>query len=67
ISNLGPVSRREHRAKTAGRWRLQQPAQGVYLWISPTGMRFAVVNGHTHRLADVGSVERGEPDVVSAC
>lgn len=67
ISNLGPVSRREHRAKTAGRWRLEQPAQGVYLWISPTGMRFAVVNGHTHRLADVGSVERGEPDVVSAC
>jgi len=25
-----------------------------------------VVNGHTHRLADVGSVERGEPDVVAA-
>ncbi|MDN6623944.1 MAG: DUF222 domain-containing protein [Acidipropionibacterium jensenii] len=50
-SNLGPLSRSEHRAKTAGSWTVVQPAQGLYLWTSPTGMRFAVVNGHTHRLA----------------
>ncbi|WP_257478581.1 DUF222 domain-containing protein [Acidipropionibacterium jensenii] len=49
-SNLGPLSRSEHRAKTNGAWTVEQPAQGLYLWTSPTGMRFAVVNGHTHRL-----------------
>lgn len=49
-SNLGPLSRSEHRAKTNGAWTVDQPAQGLYLWTSPTGMRFAVVNGQTHRL-----------------
>ncbi|MCI1749503.1 MAG: DUF222 domain-containing protein [Acidipropionibacterium sp.] len=60
ISNLGPLSRREHRAKTAGLWKVSQPAQGLYVWTSPTGQRFAVVNGHTHRLPDLQNSDRME-------
>ncbi|MCI1746719.1 MAG: 13E12 repeat family protein [Acidipropionibacterium sp.] len=60
VSNLGPLSRREHRAKTAAVWKVKQPAQGLYVWTSPTGQRFAVVNGHTHRLPDVQNSDRME-------
>ncbi|MCI1747930.1 MAG: HNH endonuclease [Acidipropionibacterium sp.] len=60
ISNLGPLSRREHRAKTAGLWKVNQPVQGLYVWTSPTGQRFAVVNGHTHRLPDLQNSDRVE-------
>jgi hypothetical protein len=60
VSNLGPLSRREHRAKTAGVWKVRQPVQGLYVWTSPTGQRFAVVNGHTHRLPDVQNSDRME-------
>jgi hypothetical protein len=60
ISNLGPLSRREHRAKTAGVWKVSQPAQGLYVWTSRTGQRFAVVNGHTHRLPDLQESDRIE-------
>jgi hypothetical protein len=49
-SNLGPLSRGEHRAKTHGAWTLDQPAPGLYLWTNRTGHRWAVINGHTHRL-----------------
>lgn len=33
-SNLGPLSRRAHRAKTHGGWDLWQPAPGVFWWRS---------------------------------
>ncbi len=49
-SNLGPLSRSEHRAKTHGQWKLEQPTAGLYLWTNRTGHRWAVINGHTHRL-----------------
>jgi hypothetical protein len=49
-SNLGPLSRGEHRAKTHGAWTLDQPAPGLYLWTNRTGHRWAVINGHTHAL-----------------
>jgi hypothetical protein len=58
VSNLGPLSRREHRAKTAGVWKVSQPVQGLYVWTSPTGQRFAVINGHTHRLPDLQNSDR---------
>jgi hypothetical protein len=35
--NLGPLSRREHRAKTVGGWRTKQPDPGLYVWRSPEG------------------------------
>lgn len=40
--NLGPLSRRVHRAKTARLWKLRQPEPGVFLWTSPHGFRYEV-------------------------
>ena len=37
MENLGPLSRREHRAKTVGGWRTKQPDPGLYVWRSPEG------------------------------
>jgi hypothetical protein len=36
-TNLGPLWRRIHRAKTHGRWRLAQPRSGVFWWTTPSG------------------------------
>ncbi|MGA4670593.1 DUF222 domain-containing protein [Propionibacteriaceae bacterium Y1923] len=35
--NLGPLSRKVHRAKTFGGWKLHQPAPGVFVWTTPLG------------------------------
>jgi len=48
--NLGPLSRRYHRAKTLAGWQLEQPDLGVFLWETPTGQRFQVDKTGTHRL-----------------
>ena len=53
ISNLGPLSRKEHRAKTAGIWNLSQPEPGVYEWTNRTGRRWRVTRGRTTRLPDL--------------
>ena len=37
LDNLGPVSRKVHRAKTHGGWKLTQPAPGTFIWTSPQG------------------------------
>ena len=50
MDNLGPLSRSEHRLKTHGRWRLRQPAQGLYLWRSPYGGTYLVTNAGTQDL-----------------
>ncbi|AXE39514.1 DUF222 domain-containing protein [Acidipropionibacterium virtanenii] len=69
ISNLGPLARREHRAKTAGIWKLDQPAPGVYEWTSRTGRRWRVVRGRTTRLpgrpdgARIGDRPRRNPRI----
>ncbi len=47
-SNLGPLGRREHRAKTHGRWQLSQPEPGTYRWRSGLGFEYEVTNGYTH-------------------
>jgi hypothetical protein len=39
-ANLGPGCRFHHRAKTHGRWRVDQPQPGTFIWTSPTGFRF---------------------------
>ena len=41
-SNLGPVNRRAHRAKTLAGWHLDQPRPGVFWWRSELGQRFRV-------------------------
>ena len=50
--NLGPLSRTEHRLKTDSRWRLRQPAQGLYLWRSPYGATYLVTNAGTQDLGE---------------
>ena len=45
--NLGPLSRRAHRAKTHGGWRLEQPIPGHFLWQSPLGYRYLVTPSRT--------------------
>ncbi|WP_415106735.1 DUF222 domain-containing protein [Propioniciclava sp.] len=48
-SNLGPLSRLVHRAKTHGGWKVTQPAPGVFQWTSPLGYRYTVArNGTTN-------------------
>ncbi|MFT4215683.1 MAG: hypothetical protein QM619_00625 [Micropruina sp.] len=56
--NLGPLTRRVHRAKTAGRWRLQQPRSGVFWWRSPTGQQYRVTPRGTDDLQDWSQGER---------
>lgn len=42
LENLGPLSRRAHRAKTHGGWRLTQPQPGTFHWRSPAGFEYLV-------------------------
>lgn len=49
-SNLGPLGRLEHRAKTHGGWALSQPESGTYVWRSPIGYRYRVRNGFTETI-----------------
>ena len=51
-SNLGPLSRRVHRAKTHGGWRLEQREPGVFTWTSPHGLRYEVSPRGSRRLED---------------
>ena len=41
-SNLGPLSRKPHRAKTHAGWQLEQPAPGIFWWTTPAGDRYRV-------------------------
>lgn len=57
-SNLAPLRRRIHRAKTAGRWRLRQPRSGTFWWQSPTGSEYRVTPDDTTDLHDHSDLER---------
>lgn len=54
--NLGPLTRKVHRAKTHGGYRLEQPLPGHYLWQTPLGFRYLVTPSRT--------IELGRPDPV---
>jgi hypothetical protein len=49
--NLGPMCLPHHLVKTHGRWRLQQPFRGIFVWLSPTGRVFVVDGRGTYVLA----------------
>lgn len=49
-TNLGPLSRGEHNAKTHGRWAVSSPHPGVFLWRSPHGYWFLCTNQGTQSL-----------------
>ncbi len=68
-SNLGPLSRKVHRAKTLGAWTLTQPTPGTFLWTSPMGLTYTVdrhgtTRGHKQvapKLAATAKVPRPTP------
>ena len=61
-SNLGPLGRQEHRAKTHGRWQLSQPEPGTYRWTSGLGYEYDVAHGESVRLRAGGVVDPAIPD-----
>lgn len=52
LDNLGPLSRKVHRAKTHGGWQLAQPLPGVFLWQSPLGFTYLVTPSQTWMVDD---------------
>jgi hypothetical protein len=51
VSNLGKLTRFEHRIKTHAKgWRHRQPRPGVHVWRTPTGYQFTVDHAGTHRV-----------------
>lgn len=49
--NLGPLTRRVHRAKTHGGWQLSQLLPGIFHWTSPHGYQYLVTPSHTLEIA----------------
>ena len=49
-ANLGPLCRRHHRAKTAGRWSYERIDSGTYLWSGPAGLAVLVTPRGTLRV-----------------
>ncbi|MEL4358399.1 MULTISPECIES: DUF222 domain-containing protein [unclassified Luteococcus] len=56
--NLGPLSRRAHRAKTHFGWYLAQPLPGIFLWQTPLGYRYLTTASRT--------LDLGRPDVAAS-
>lgn len=56
--NLGPLTRRVHRAKTAGRWQLRQPRAGTFWWRSTRGNEYRVSPAGTDDLHHWSPFER---------
>ncbi len=50
IGNYGPMTVTHHRIKTHGRWQVQQPFPGIYLWRDPHGATYLVDNTGTRQL-----------------
>ncbi len=48
--NQAPLCRRHHRAKTFMRWTYTVLTPGLYLWRSPTGLRYLRSHAGTHEL-----------------
>ncbi|MEA5116352.1 MAG: DUF222 domain-containing protein [Propionicimonas sp.] len=59
VSNLGPLSRKAHRAKTHAGWQVSQDGAGTFCWTSPLGRHYLVAaNGLTYA---TGASNRGRP------
>jgi hypothetical protein len=50
LDNLAPLTRLPHRAKTHGRWHLDQTRPGEWIWRSPHGYRYRVDHNGTQPL-----------------
>ncbi|MBK8459083.1 MAG: hypothetical protein IPL43_01740 [Micropruina sp.] len=51
-NNLGPTSRRPHRAKTHSGWEVSQPFPGIFYWTSRLGFRYQVDATGSQQLPD---------------
>ncbi len=58
VGNYGPMTVSHHRIKTHGRWQVEQPFPGIYVWRDPHGAFYLVDHTGTRRLR---SPEIGEP------
>lgn len=54
--NTGPFCLRHHNLKTHGKWRIEQPAPGVFVWNSPSG------HAYPRGPEQVGQITVGQPD-----
>ena len=61
-ANLGPLSRRAHRAKTFGGFHLEQPEPGVFHWTTPLGSVFRVTSWGTSKISDAPLHPPREPE-----
>ncbi|HEX5334761.1 MAG TPA: DUF222 domain-containing protein [Propionicimonas sp.] len=70
IDNLGPLTRRSHRAKTHAGWQVKQVLPGCFLWRSPLGFTYLrTADGLTYALRRTGPPMLGgitEEDALSA-
>ena len=54
IGNYGPMTTTHHRIKTHGRWQVQQPFPGIYVWRDQYGTTYLVDNTGTRALPKAG-------------
>jgi len=70
IDNLGPLTRRAHRAKTHAGWLVRQVLPGCFLWRSPLGLTYLrTADGLTYAMGRTGPPVSGgltEEDALSA-
>jgi hypothetical protein len=50
VGNYGPMTTAHHRLKTFGRWQVEQPFAGIYLWRDPHGALYLVDHSGTRAL-----------------
>ena len=60
VGNYGPMTTTHHRIKTHGRWQVQQPFPGIYLWRDPHGATYLVDHTGTRRLPRLAGASRPE-------
>jgi len=65
VGNLAPLTRKVHRAKTAGFWVMNQPAPGRIEWRSPLGYCYDVTPFGTER-CPVIRIDYDQPDEPAA-
>ena len=53
VGNYGPRTTTHHRIKTHGRWQVQQPYPGIYVWRDPHGAFYLVDHTGTRRVPRV--------------
>jgi len=62
VANLGPLTRKAHRAKTIAGWQLTQPVPDRYCWSSPLGRHYVVTQaGLTLNRQSFGEEDIGGP------